>query len=68
MARWTPENELTSLWELSDGTRACVIEHAFAPHWEVCVVRQDRVVQRHRCDTIEEVIAASMDFHAATST
>jgi hypothetical protein len=67
MARGTPENTLTSLWELADGTRACVIEHAFAPHWEVCLVRRDRVVQRHRCDSLEELMATSMGFHAVAT-
>jgi hypothetical protein len=54
-----PQPTLTSLWELSDGTRACVIEHALTPHWEICLVSHDRVVQRHRCDTIEELMATS---------
>jgi hypothetical protein len=67
MARRTPENAITSLWELSDGTRASVVEHAFAPHWEICLVRSERVVQRHRCDTIEELIAKSMGLHATVS-
>jgi hypothetical protein len=67
MARTSLQNALTSLWELSDGTRACVIEHAFAPHWEVCLVRRDRVVQRHRCDSLEELMAASMGFHVTAT-
>ena len=67
MARTGLENVLTYLWELSDGTRAYVVEHAFAPRWEVCLVRRDRVVQRQRCETIEQLMAASMSFHAAAS-
>jgi hypothetical protein len=29
MGRTPVENVLTWLWELSDGTRACLVEHAF---------------------------------------
>ena len=65
--RFAPENVLTHLWELSDGTRAYVVEHAFAPRWEVCLVRRDRVVRRRRCETVEELMAASMRFHASAS-
>jgi len=67
MPRFAPENVLTYLWERSDGTRACVVEHAFAPRWEVCLVRRDRVVRRERCETVEQVMAASMSLHAAAS-
>ena len=73
IARGTPmprsalENVLTYLWEISDGTRAYVVEHAFAPRWEVCLVRRDRVVRRRRCETVEELMAASMRFHASAS-
>jgi hypothetical protein len=67
MGRPALDNVLTYLWELSDGTRAYVVEHAFAPRWEVCLVRRDRVVQRQRCETIEELMLASMRLHASTS-
>jgi len=67
MPRTARENVLTYLWELSDGTCAYVVEHAFAPRWEVCLVRRDRVVQRQRCETIEQMMATSMGFHAAAS-
>jgi hypothetical protein len=67
MGRPALDNVLTYLWELSDGTRAYVVEHAFAPRWEVCLVRRDRVVQRQRCETIEELMLASMRLHASAS-
>jgi hypothetical protein len=61
------ENVITSLWELSDGTRACVVEHPFAPRWEICLVRRDRILQRHRCDTIQQLMATAMGLHASAS-
>ena len=67
MAGITIDNAITNLWELSDGTRACVVEHAVEPRWEVCVVRRERVVQRHRCDTIQQLMATAMGLHAAAS-
>jgi hypothetical protein len=67
MSRTSLENVITSLWELSDGTRACVIEHVFDPRWEVCLIKRDRVVKRRRCDTIEELMATSMGLHAEAS-
>jgi hypothetical protein len=67
MARTALENVLRYLWELSDGTRAYVIGHAFAPQWEICLVRRDRVLQRQRCETVEQLMAASMGLHAAAS-
>ena len=67
MAGITIDNAITNLWELSDGTRACVVEHAVEPRWEVCLVRRERVVQRRRCDTIHQLMATAMGLHAATS-
>jgi hypothetical protein len=67
MARTNLENELTSLWELWDGTSACVVEHPVAPRWEVCLIRRDRVVQRHHCDTIEQLMTTAMGLHAAAT-
>jgi hypothetical protein len=67
MAGKALDNVLTCLWERSDGTAACVVEHTFGPRWEVCLVRRDRVVQRHRCHTIEQLMATSMGLHAAAS-
>jgi hypothetical protein len=67
MASTNVDNVITNLWELSDGTRACLVEHASAPRWEVCVVRRDRVLQRHRCETIHQLMATSMDLHATAS-
>jgi hypothetical protein len=52
---------LTCLWELSGGSRACVVEHPAAPHWELCVVRRGEVVTRHRCATIAELMAQSLE-------
>ena len=58
---------LTCLWELSEGLRACVVEHHSAPRWELCVVRRDRVVHASRCETIPELMARSLaEFVAAT--
>ena len=67
MAGITIDNAITNLWELSDGTRACVVEHAVEPRWEVCLVRRERVVQRRRCDTIHQLMATAMGLHAAAS-
>jgi hypothetical protein len=67
MASFPIDNAITNLWELSDGTRACVVEHPAAPRWEVCLVRSDRVVQRHRCDTIDQLMATAIGLHAAAS-
>jgi hypothetical protein len=67
MARITIDNAITNLWELSDGTRACVVEHPAAPRWEVCLVRSDRVLLSHRCDTIDQLMATAMNLHAAES-
>jgi hypothetical protein len=67
MACITIDNAITNLWELSDGTRACVVEHTAAPRWEVCLVGRERVLQRHRCDTIHQLMATAMGLHAAAS-
>jgi hypothetical protein len=58
----TPASEpyLTCLWELSGGPRACVVEHATAPRWELCLVRHGLVVARRRCETVAELMAASL--------
>jgi hypothetical protein len=67
MTRTSLENVITALWELPDGTRACVVEHAFNPRWEVCVLKRNRVLKRRRCETIEELMATSMGLHADAS-
>jgi hypothetical protein len=58
---------LTCLWELSGGTRACVVEHPDAPRWELCLVRHGRVVSRCRSETIAELMAQSLAAYAASS-
>jgi hypothetical protein len=61
------ENVLTDLWELPDGTKACVIEHPATPRWELCLVRHGEVQQRHQCSTIAELIAKAMALHAVAT-
>ncbi|HMF92834.1 MAG TPA: hypothetical protein VKE96_01005 [Vicinamibacterales bacterium] len=50
---------LAWLWELSDGTRAAVVEHAAAPQWELRVSKNGAVVEHERCDSFPALIAAS---------
>jgi hypothetical protein len=52
---------LTCLWELSGGPRACVVEHPAPPRWELRVVRHGEVVRSHRCATIAELMAQSLE-------
>ena len=58
---------LTCLWELSDGTQARVVEHGSSPRWELCVIRRGRVVQRQRCRSVDELMAASTALYAAAT-
>lgn len=62
-----PPPFLTCLWELSDGLRACVVEHHSAPRWELWVTRRNRVVHVSRWDTIPELMARSLAEFAAAS-
>ena len=50
---------LAWLWELSDGTRAAVVEHTAAPQWELQVTKNGRIVERERCESFPALIAAS---------
>jgi len=54
---------LAWLWELPDGTRAGVIEHATPPHWELRVIKGGQIVECERCASFPELIAASMAAH-----
>jgi hypothetical protein len=58
---------LTYLWELSDGTRACVVEHLSAPRWELCMVRHGHVVYVCRCETVADLMARSLAEFVAAS-
>ena len=51
------------LWELPDGTRAGVVEHAAPPHWELRIVKGGRVVDCERCASFSDLIAAAMAAH-----
>ena len=57
------ERVLTWLWELPDGTRAGVVEHAAPPRWELRIVKGDRVIARERCGSFPDRIAAAMAAH-----
>jgi len=46
--------------ELSDGTRAAVVEHAVVPQWELRVTKNGVVVEHERCDSFSALIAESM--------
>jgi hypothetical protein len=60
-ARHDGQSFLTCLWELSGGARACVVEHPAAPRWELCLVRHGHVVRSHRCATVAELMAQSLE-------
>jgi hypothetical protein len=51
---------LAWLWELSDGTKAAVIEHPAPPHWELRITKNARIVARQRCDSFAELMEASV--------
>ncbi|HJZ78131.1 MAG TPA: hypothetical protein VKE51_40670 [Vicinamibacterales bacterium] len=50
---------LAWLWELSDGTRAEVVERTAAPQWELRVTKNGVVIEHERCDSFPALIAAS---------
>jgi hypothetical protein len=54
---------LAWLWELPDGTKAAVVEHAAAPHWELRVLRRGQIIDRERCASFPDLITASMAAH-----
>jgi hypothetical protein len=51
------------LWELPDGTKAGVVEHAAPPQWELRIVKGDRVIGCERCASFSDLIAAAMAAH-----
>lgn len=51
------------LWELPDGTKAGVVEHAAPPHWELRIVKGGRVIECERCASFSDLIAAAMAAH-----
>jgi hypothetical protein len=51
------------LWEMSDGTRAGVVEHAAPPQWELRIVKAGRVIESERCVSFSDLIAAAMAAH-----
>ena len=57
------ENVLVWLWELRDGTRAGVIEHAVAPRWELRLIRHKRVVHQTRYQSCDDLMTAAMAEH-----
>jgi hypothetical protein len=58
---------LACLWELSDGTRAFVVEHRVAPRWELRMVRRGSVVDGRRFHALDELMAKSLaEYRAAT--
>jgi len=57
------EPVLAWLWELPDGTRAAVVEHAAPPQWELRIVKGSRVIECERCASLSELIAAAMAAH-----
>jgi hypothetical protein len=67
MAPIDPQSFLTCLWELHDGSRACVVEHRVEPRWELCIVRQGRVVQGCRCESIADLMAKSLAEYVSAS-
>ena len=62
----SPDAVIAWLWERPDGTKAGVVEHAAAPHWELRVTRRGVVIERHRCESFAELVAASMAAHLKT--
>jgi hypothetical protein len=60
---------LTCLWELSDGTRAVLLEYSHQPRSELRTVRRDCVVQQFRCDAIGDLMVRSLaEYQAASGT
>ena len=51
------------LWELPDGTKAGVVEHAAPPQWELRIVKGGRVIDCERCTSFSDLIAAAMAAH-----
>ena len=67
MTATDPQSFLTCLWELHDGTRACVVEHRVEPRWELCIVRQGRVVRGRRYESIADLMAKSLAEYVSAS-
>jgi hypothetical protein len=62
-----PVPVLACLWELSDGTCAFVVEHRFAPRWELRMIRRGTVVGGCRFNALDELMAKSLaEYRAAT--
>jgi hypothetical protein len=58
---------LVCLWELSNGTRAILVEHADGPRWELRIARRGRFVQGWRFERIADLMATSLAEHGAAS-
>ena len=57
------EPVMTWLWEMPDGTRAGVVEHTASPQWELRIVKSGRLLDRERCASFADLIAAAMAAH-----
>ena len=63
MTEPTSAEPMAWLWELPDGTKAGVVEHAAPPHWELRIVKGGRVIECERCASFADLIAAAMAAH-----
>jgi hypothetical protein len=54
---------LTNLWELHDGTTACVVMPRLEPGWELWLMRDGRLLDRQSCRSTPELIAKSTELH-----
>jgi hypothetical protein len=58
---------VTWLWELHDGTKAGVAEHADRS-WELRILRRGRIVSQQHWQSLQDLVAASTAaYHAATA-